>query len=193
MDKVAQLSSRSAALLFLMIALVSCTPAAGSYQAATAEDKYNYSTATSLEGATTDQVGAFAQQYAAIWLDTKGQVPLVVMVRATKIAEMPELGLDNVAWDYPDKHSLWLVVMKGDFSDARLPSSSSAGPVRYGYVACMFNQQTAANVSVGMSRNGAAFRKLLNDPSLPDDTLVTLPPAQPSGPELPTEVPTATR
>ncbi|MBI4670853.1 MAG: hypothetical protein HY741_04185 [Chloroflexi bacterium] len=122
-----------------------------------------------LTTASTEEIGTAAVQYSCSQFQTDGKTD-VLLVRMVEDSDLVELGLDpdNICKDRP----LRLVIVQGDFtSKTGLQKKES----KYKYISYIFDLATGSPMSWATSRNGGAFRKLLDDPTLPDDPIVVAP------------------
>ncbi len=66
-------------------------------------------------------------------------------------------------------HTLDLVILKGDFHYTNAVHGTQSD---YSYVAYVIDREEGIDIMMATSKNGGPFRKLLNDPSLPDDPII---------------------
>ena len=130
---------------------------------------YHYGTKT-LVGATPDQIGQYAIEYAQHHLDTTGKMQ-VMLSRPVTDEEWPALGLgcppSKTTIEVPPQT---LVILKGDFDVNRAMSGVGGGfPWHFKYIAYIFDQWSAQHISFIFSLNGGRFKLALNDPTLPSD------------------------
>lgn len=106
----------------------------------------------------------------------------ILLVRPVKAAELSALGLPDMAFPPEQEPPLMLVVIKGDFDVQNLSRAGFISePFLVGYIAYVLDLRAGGPIITSVSRDGSRFKKLLNDPSLPDPVVPTIDPAR--GPE----------
>ncbi len=145
-----------------------------------------------LDGASPEQVGQYAQQYAQQRFDGRSPSQLLLS-RPVTYEEIPELGFGCMGNASYIENPPWvLVILKGDFSLSSLPGSAVLGDVRTPYVVMVFDVWAAEPTLITGSMTGGLVKKALNDPNLPDevhdiptDCPTRLPGILPYGVEIP--------
>jgi hypothetical protein len=157
--------------------------------------KSNYAYGTrNLSGASPEQVGQFAVEYATAQGNIRSGQPQVLLVKSVTRDEVAPLGLGCL----PDFNSnndppLTLVIMKGSFKLGG--GGGTSRPFFASYLAYVFDVWSAEPVVTLGSGNGAQFRKILNDPNLPSDTdsPISCPTRSPRAKDVPYGVTAPTR
>jgi|SRR5581483_8653605 len=93
--------------------------------------------------------------------------PNVILSRTLLPSDLPSLYLD--AEDICSGHKLDLVILKGAFHYTNAVHATESD---YSYVAYVIDREEGIDIMMATSKNGGPFRKLLNDPSLPDDPII---------------------
>jgi hypothetical protein len=123
---------------------------------------------TNLLGATPEQVGQFAVEYAQQRATIYSGVPQVMFTRPITNDELGALGLDCIYFGTIEKPPLMLVILKGDFG--RVGFGTNTASPHFKYVVYVFDLWAAnASSTIGVV-NGGLLRVALNDPNLPSDT-----------------------
>jgi len=146
-------------------------------------DSFHYG-AKNLNGASPEQVGQFAIEYAQHHVKVR-DTPQVVLARRIKPGDLPKLGLGcPLTMASIEEPPLMLVILKGNFDVSRVRSGSSViGINEVPYISYVFDHWSAAHMLFQTSVTGGRFRIALNDSTLPID--------ESSGPMVcPTEIPT---
>lgn len=129
---------------------------------------YDYGT-TSLVGASPEQVGQFAQQYIEAQHGTPRDKSQVLIAKSIKPDELPEMELGcPLSFAAQQEPPLMLVIVKGDFKVSGPGISAVSNQANY--MAYIFDLWSAQPVYLMTSQTGGAFRKALNDASLPVET-----------------------
>ncbi len=147
----------------------STQPAAKSSGGSITDKQFSYGV-SSLVGATPEQVGRFAVEYAQHNATVSGGIPQVLLSRPVTLEDLPNLGLDCVGT--PGEYNgrpLVLVVLKGGFQLNQLSLTTTKDSNIYHYLAYVFDLKSAKPTYTKASGNGGAFRLVLNDPTLPVD------------------------
>jgi hypothetical protein len=130
---------------------------------------YQYGAKT-LVGATPDQIGQYAIEYAQHQLRATGELQ-VMLSRPIADEDRPVLGLGcppskTIIEDTPQS----LVILKGDFDINGVMRGDAGGfPWHFKYVAYIFDDWSASDTAFVFSRNGGRFRLALNDLTLSSD------------------------
>jgi hypothetical protein len=130
-----------------------------------------------------------AIDYANRAFPDKSQAPEAVVARPITNEELTGLGLPSGFFlDCIDPPPMMLVILKGDFDISGLSRSikPAQSPARAKYILYVYDLREGAPTLITASVNGGAFRRALNDPSIPDDPTVV--PA-PSGPTAQSKLP----
>lgn len=133
---------------------------------------YQYGRTRSLVGATNQQIGQYAVDYTTHHFQVITGTPQVVLVKSVKAEDLPGLGLDSVSFESVEKPPLVLVIVKGSFGFGNISAAISLSAMKKWqatYVSYVFDIWSAEAASTITSVNGGIFRKVLNDPTLPDD------------------------
>ncbi len=139
------------------------------------------------------EVAEWAKRHVSNFVNIASGSPQVLLSRTVRASELPTLGLPfgnvNVVDGAPP---LVLVVLRGDFrSDGQLFAGGNAPPAaqvaQVKYVALVYDLWAGLPTSVYISPNGGLLRRVLNDPSLPDDPSppATAPTARPQDYTIP--------
>ena len=128
---------------------------------------YHYGVANLL-GATPEQVGQFAVEFAQHRAVIYSGSPQVMLSRPVTNDELGALGLNCIYFGTIEKPPLMLVILKGDFGRVGL-GANMASP-RFKYVVYVFDVWAADATSIIGVVNGGLLRLALNDPNLPSDT-----------------------
>ncbi len=136
-----------------------------------AQDKgFHYGSVSSLTGASQPQVAQFAVEYTQQEFRVLSGSPQVVLTRSVKAGELEGLGLDPVNLASIEEPPLMLVIVKGDFGLGTTTASTlDRDRWRFSYISYVFDEWSARSASTVASAKGGVFRKVLNDPSLPND------------------------
>jgi hypothetical protein len=118
-------------------------------------------------------VGASAQEVSQLAVRAmKGCVisgnPQVVLTRQINDTDLLAMGLNDFANGNNQLRSL--VIIKADM-DPKLCTRGRLTGFRIEYIAYLINLEHGTIIGTTTSRQGGAFRKALNDPTLPDDAL----------------------
>ena len=137
-----------------------------------AQDKdFHYGNVSSLTGASQQQVGQFAVEYTQQEFRVLSGSPQIALTRSVKANELEGLGLDPVNLESIEEPPLMLVIVKGDFGLGTTTASTlDRDRWRFSYISYVFDVWSARSTSTVASAKGGVFRKVLNDPSLPDDS-----------------------
>jgi hypothetical protein len=111
------------------------------------------------------------------------QEPRVVLARRVVAAELPSLGFESLAF-LTEEPPLMLVIVRGDFDITRgTLGTSKLDPTnwhwRVSHIAYVYDLLAGMPILTLTSPRGSLFRRALNDPTLPEDTL-------PNGSPVPT-------
>lgn len=123
-----------------------------------------------LTGASLDQVKEVALDYTKKRFGIQGVTPEIILARPVTFAELPSLGLTGInpsGREIP----LMLVILKGDIDVTNLRSRLPASyrHTRVQYVAYVFDLLAGMPTLIQTSHRGGAFRRVLNNPNLPED------------------------
>ncbi len=131
------------------------------------DKQFSYGT-SSLIGATPEQVGRFAVEYAQHNAIVQGAIPHILLSQPVTLEDLPKVGLDCVgtAGEYNGR-PLVLVILKGDFQLNQLSLTTTKDTNIYHYLAYVFDLKSAKPTYTKASGNGGVFRLVLNDPTLP--------------------------
>ncbi len=135
--------------------------------ASTNSHGYHYGVANLL-GATSEQVGQFAVEFAQHRAAIYSGVPQVMLTRSITNDELGALGLDCIYFGTIEKPPLMLVILKGDFG--RVGYGTNTASPHFKYVVYVFDEWAANATSTIGVVNGGLLRIALNDPTLPNDT-----------------------
>jgi hypothetical protein len=135
--------------------------------------QFGYGT-RNLVGATPEEIGRFAQQYAEHNLKISGDTPQVLLARAIKRPDLAVLGIaclpsSSTIEDPP----LTLVILKGQFDFSAMPGSAPQAQSVVGtnsvykYIAYVFDMWSAEPTFLLGSVDGGQFHMALDDSSLP--------------------------
>jgi hypothetical protein len=155
------------AMILSIIVLTAVAITAGSVMSS--PGRFDYGT-RDLKGATSEEVGRFAQQYAQHNLKVVGGTPQVVLARSVTREAVAKLNIacfpaPSTIEDPP----LMLVILKGEFG----PSGSSGPSTQSGtridvideYAAYVFDTWSAEPMFLSLSKDGARLQTALGDPS----------------------------
>ncbi|MBI4670619.1 MAG: hypothetical protein HY741_02990 [Chloroflexi bacterium] len=125
--------------------------------------------ARSLTEATPQEIATAATQYTCTQFNAAGETR-VRLSRRVNDSDLLELGLhpENICRDQP----LYLVIVQGNFT-SKLERRGKE--IKYKYVSYVFDLTTGNPISWATSQNGGAFRKILDDATLPDDPVMVPP------------------
>ncbi len=107
-----------------------------------------------------------ALEYTNTYFEPKGAI-VTLMIRSVTKEEIPGLGLPAIDFSGQDP-PLSLVALKGEFDVHRLSRQTDNGPRPATYIVYVFDLRAGAPTLIVSSPDGAHFRTLLNDPTLPD-------------------------
>lgn len=127
-----------------------------------------------LTTSSVDEVKQVALGYTRTRFKISSGTPEVILIRPVTFAELPSLGFTSInpgGTEIP----LMLIVIKGDIdvSNMRSRTPKEFRHTRVEYVAYVFDLLAGVPTLIQTSHRGGAFRRLLNNPNLPED----LPPA----------------
>jgi len=115
------------------------------------------------------EVSKAALEYTRLHFPSDKTPVEIVLTRVVTVKELPELGLTRVQFTN-EPPPLALVVVKGSFDTSFLEKpQTKTSSVRASYIAYVFDLNKQAPVLIETSRWGGNFRRLLNNPTLPDD------------------------
>ena len=157
-----------------------------------------------LTAASPEEVGQVAIDYTRTRFNILSKEPQVVVARPVTTDDLLALGLPTDDYD-PQDFPQMLVVLKGDFDVSNLFIGGKNSPdtwhKRVNYIAYVFDLRAGAPMLTQTSAKGGILRKLLNDPTLPNDPIanpqgldelrrrnllqVVPVPAEPQDPKLP--------
>lgn len=124
--------------------------------------------AQSLMNASDDEIQKVAVDYTYGRFNVLSGTPTVLLTRSVVKDELPSLGLSAIDFG-GEEPPLKLVVMKGDFDVSSIRRSvKSSSPLRASYIVYVFDLKVGAPTLIQYSLDGSHFRKLLNDPTLPE-------------------------
>lgn len=122
-----------------------------------------------LVGASIEEVKQAALRYTQNRFSILGKTPNFLLIRSVTTADLPQLGLAEIHFAGQEP-PLMLVAMRGDFDVTHLSRGGSrTTPWRVSYIVYVFDLNVGAPAFTAVSPHGGSFRKLLNDPTLPDD------------------------
>jgi len=175
-------------LSIMSLALSGCTQTdstavTSKAQAATTSDKsprpsptssgpvFEYGRVRNLVGASPQEVGHYAQQYAQAELSQDGSttIPQVLLSRPIVPAEMASLGMGCIYFGTIEEPPLMLVILKGDFDLRGVPGGGMAGPSQVEYMGLTFDIWSARVTHFVSSPKGGFFQGLLNDSTIQED------------------------
>lgn len=122
-----------------------------------------------LAGKSPEQVAEYVvREVAPIHLGPHGPTQ-VRLVRPITREEVPQLGLGCLAdTSGIEEPPYMLVILQGNFDLSGMPGTGQRPPdSRYHYAALIIDIWAASATAIRASRDGAHFREILNDPSLP--------------------------
>lgn len=127
-----------------------------------------------LTAASTEEVGQVAIDYTRTRFNILSKEPQVVIARPVTTDDLSDLGLPTDDYD-PQDFPQMLVVLKGDFDVSNLfiggKNSPNTWHKRVNYIAYIFDLRAGAPMLTQTSAKGGILRKLLNDPTLPNDPI----------------------
>jgi hypothetical protein len=133
----------------------------------------------SLVGASSNEVAQIALKYTNAQYKSLSGSPTVILTRSITTKELPSLGLPEVHFSNQEP-PLMMVIVKGDFDVSNIRGGGeipkSNWHWRVGYIAYLMDLNAGFPSGVFTSPTGGRFRKVLNDPNLPDE--------QPANPQL---------
>lgn len=126
-------------------------------------------TRQSLTSALPQEVGQVALNYTSARFKVLSGTPNVVVARKPTINDLSALGFPTNEYD-PEDNPLMLVVLKGDFDVSNIRGrANSKWHRQVEYIAYLFDLRAGVPTLTQTSAKGGILRKLLNNPSLPDD------------------------
>ncbi|MEA2574716.1 MAG: hypothetical protein QOH93_2014 [Chloroflexia bacterium] len=124
-----------------------------------------------LKGASSEEVGSYAQEYAKVTGLVRSGTPTVLLSIPITREKYTALGLGCLPdFGTIEEPPLTLVILKGDLQFSRasiLPNDSESLLAPGGYAAYVFDMWAARPVALDGTLTGGSFRKALNDPTLP--------------------------
>jgi hypothetical protein len=125
--------------------------------------------AQSLVNASDAEIQKVAVDYTYGRFNVLSGTPTVLLTRSVVKDELPSLGLSAIDFG-GEEPPLKLVAMKGDFDVSSIRRSvKSSSPLRASYIVYVFDLKIGAPTLIQYSLDGSHFRKLLNDPTLPQE------------------------
>ncbi|MGI0015431.1 MAG: hypothetical protein ACREBU_18595, partial [Nitrososphaera sp.] len=125
--------------------------------------------AKSFMNASAEEIQQVALDYTYGRFKVLSEAPTILLTRPVTKDELPSLGLSAI--DFAgEEPPLMLVAMNGDFDVSNIRRSvSGALPFRVSYIVYVFDLKAGAPTLIQYSVDGSHFRKLLNDPNLPEE------------------------
>lgn len=126
---------------------------------------------TDLKGATPEEVGHYAQEYAQATGLVRSGTPTVLLSIPITREKYTALGLGCLPdFGTIEEPPLTLVILKGNlqfFQSSILPNDNATLHGPNAYAAYVFDTWSARPVTLNGTLTGGSFRKALNDPTLP--------------------------
>jgi len=139
-----------------------------------------------LAGSSPEELGHVALQYTQGMYPSLSGTSQVVLVRPVTTKEVGTLGLGYLDFASIETPPLMLVIIKGDFDTSNTLASiypSTKSKWRSQYIGYVFDMWAGVPSLTITSPQGGAFRKVLNDPTLPakppGDNPASVPPPMP--------------
>lgn len=129
-------------------------------------------TPVSLVNASPEQIGQLAVEFARGHHTIRSGEPQVLLTRPTTLHELTAMGLGEHDVESIERPPLMLVLLKGDFYPFPKPGAdeSSSADQHITYVAYVYDLWGGTPLIIQESKDGGIFKKVLNDPTLPDAT-----------------------
>lgn len=126
----------------------------------------------SLTDASPEEVGQVAVNYTRARFNILSEKHQVVVARPVTTGDLSALGLPTDDYD-PQDYPQMLVVLKGDFDVSNLFIGGKNSPDTWhewvNYIAYIFDLRAGSPMLTQTSAKGGILRKLLNDPTLPNE------------------------
>ncbi len=133
----------------------------------------------SLLGASRKTIAQAAINFTCLRYSSSSK-PRAIVVRPTTFSDLEELDVPPET--ICQNRERYLVVLEGDFRENQ---QSQEPQITYRYIAYVFDLPTGFPMLIQTSRKGGPFRKILNDPSLPDDPILSPSLSSPKGKPIP--------
>ncbi|PZS00588.1 MAG: hypothetical protein DLM69_06295 [Candidatus Chloroheliales bacterium] len=131
-----------------------------------------------LVNASPEEIGQLAVKFARNHGTIRSGEPQVLLTRPVTLHELTALGLGEHDVESIEEPPLMLVILKGDFSPFPKPGAGEGFPSgqgttqpdasRIAYVAYVYDLWRGIPMIIQESKDGGIFKKVLNDPTLPD-------------------------
>jgi hypothetical protein len=126
----------------------------------------------SLVGASSKDVAQQAINYTCAFFYVYGSTE-VRQVRTVTDADLPSFGLPEIGFS-GEEPPLMLVILQGDFDVRNMPGTRNIDPAKWHarveYIAYVFDLRDGGPTLIKPSWRGSELQKLLNDPTLPQDS-----------------------
>lgn len=123
--------------------------------------------AQSLVGAPVEKIEQEAVDYTYKRFKVLSGFPTILLTKPVTKDELPSLGLSAIGFG-GEEPPLMLVALKGDFDVSNIRGSVST-TLRVKYLVYVFDLKAGMPTLIQYSADGSHFRKLLNDPNLPEE------------------------
>jgi len=130
--------------------------------------------ASSLLDATPDEVAIVAVNYTINKHSVVSGTPSVVLNRLVTASDLESLGFGHIGV-LSKQQQMRFIILKGDLDAANVMVGTHPSSVKTEYIGYIFDLTLNEPTGVMVSPHGAAFRKALNNPNLPNDNDVVVP------------------